>query len=141
MIKYFILLTIAIIPYHGNPAIESIPDWKLLTVTKICSKNGKQCHDKLSITHDYKVAYSKCGRSAKAVTLPKEILEKVTALTKHKVREWDKEYYVDSVCGFNIELDNSENYSLDFDANPVKYEAEDIKQYLRVLNDAFNRLQ
>jgi hypothetical protein len=95
----------------------------------------------LTITNDLKVTYSKCGQGPKNVSIPKDLLDRITELNKQKVKEWDIEYYVDSVCGFNIKLDNSEDYSLDFDGDPKNYKANDVQEYLRVLNDAFGRLQ
>lgn len=120
---------------------EPIIDWEILKITKICSKNGKQCRDELRITNDLKVTYSKCGQDPKNVSIPKDILDQITKLSKQKVKEWDIEYHVDSICGFNIALDNSENYSLDFDGDPKNYKAKDVQEYLKILNDAFGGLQ
>jgi hypothetical protein len=142
MMMKLIMILLLTIHSHDNLIVEETEvDWKILKITKICSENGKQCRDELRITNDLKITYSKCGQVPKNISIPKELLDKVTSLSKQKVKEWDKEYYVDSVCGFNIELDNSENYSLDFDANPKNYKANDIQEYLKVLNDTFERVR
>ena len=139
--KYFILL--GLLTSHPDKFTQDKDlqrDWEVLTITKICSVNGKQCFDKLNINKDLKVSYGLYGEVSHEITIENEFLHKITNINKSKVNRWDKEYLIDSVCGYTIELNNSKKYSIFFDVDTGNYDLQDIKNYIATLNDIFRRI-
>src|SRR5688572_17991251 len=105
MIKYLIFA--ALLTLHPDKLSQGKDlqrDWDVLTITKICSVKGKQCHDKLIINKDLKANYGLCGQPSKVITIESVLLHKIVNINMNKMAGWDKEYYVDSVCGYSIQL-------------------------------------
>ena len=142
MTKYIILGLIGI--FHTDKFTwddNYQKDWDVLTITKICSVNRKQCKDKLIIDKNLKLSLGLCGQTNKSAILDNSLVQKIIDLNKNKIKGWDKEYYVDSVCGYTIELNNSDKYSVFFDSNPDNYDMPDVKDYIKTLNEAFKKIK
>jgi len=142
MTKYFILGLIGF--FHTDKISwdnNFQKDWDVLTITKICSINRKQCKDKLTIDKSSKLSFGLCGQKSKPATLESNLIQKITNLNKAKIKEWDKDYQVDSVCGYVIELNGSDKYSVVFDSNPDNYDMTDIKDYIKTLNETFKKIK
>ncbi|HET6541354.1 MAG TPA: hypothetical protein VFG46_12770 [Chryseolinea sp.] len=68
MMKYLIFA--ALLTLHPDKLTQDKDlqrDCDVLTITKICSVNGKQCHDRLNIKKDLKANYRLCGQPSKDV--------------------------------------------------------------------------
>lgn len=142
MTKYIILGLIGIFSTDNSSLDDKYQkDWDVLTITKICSVNGKQCKDKLIIDKDLKLSFGLCGQINKPATLDRILIQKITNLDKGKINTWDKEYHIDSVCGYTIELDNSDKYSVFFDSSPENYDMTDVKDYITTLNETFKKIK
>ena len=142
MIKYLIFATLLTLHPDKFTQDKDLPtDWDVVLITKICSVNGKQCHDKLNINKDLKANYGLCGQASKVIAIQSDLLHKIININKNKIKGWDKEYYIDSVCGYTIELNNSKHYSVFFYVDPDNYEPRDIKEYIMTLNDTFEKIK
>jgi len=90
MIKYIILGLVGIFSTDNFSLDDNYQkDWDVLTITKICSVNGKQCKDKLIIDKELKLSFGLCGQINKPATLDKILIQKITNLDKDKINTWD----------------------------------------------------
>ena len=119
---------------------QTTSDWSTLTINKGCTVNKKFCNSELRVDHEGRTSFIRCGQKTKNVSIDKNLLDKVKTINKKQLIFWRENTSIDTVCGYLIKLDNSDNEYVTLDINPDMYDQTDIKDFIVTLNEIYKRL-